>query len=63
MSSPANGCGERGIDQREEYKMSSVKWAYICMSTTCGHVEYATYAPAATKQCPCCGGTMKREEA
>ena len=40
-----------------------VKWMYVCMSTTCGHVELASYAPAATKRCPACGGTMKREAA
>ena len=38
-------------------------WKYVCMSTTCGHVEFSTFAPAASKRCPVCGGTMKRETA
>ena len=38
-------------------------WKYVCMSTTCGHVEFSTFAPAASKKCPECGGTMKREPA
>ncbi len=41
----------------------TVKWVYTCLSSTCGHVEYATYAPSYTKRCEACGGTMKREEA
>ncbi len=43
--------------------MARKMWVYICMLTTCGHVEYTDYAPAATKRCPECGGTMAREEA
>ncbi len=46
-----------------EDAMATVKWMYVCMSTTCGHVELSTFAPAATKRCPKCGGTMRREEA
>jgi hypothetical protein len=36
---------------------------YVCMLTTCGLVKYTTFAKAATKRCPECGGTMKREDA
>jgi predicted nucleic acid-binding Zn ribbon protein len=35
-------------------------WRYECIRTTCGYVELTTYAPAATKRCPACGGLMKR---
>jgi len=38
-------------------------WKYVCMSTSCGHVEFSTFAPSSTKKCPECGGTMRREEA
>jgi hypothetical protein len=34
---------------------------YVCCSITCGHIEFTNYAPAATKKCPKCGGTLKRE--
>ena len=40
-----------------------LRWMYVCVSTTCGHVEHVTYAPAATKRCPVCGGLMRREPA
>lgn len=43
--------------------MSQVKWMYVCVGTTCGHVELAIYAPTATKRCPECGGMMRREQA
>ncbi|BDG08590.1 hypothetical protein [Anaeromyxobacter paludicola] len=43
--------------------MSKVKWMYVCVRTTCGHVELTNFAPAATKRCPECGGLMRREEA
>ncbi|BDY05432.1 hypothetical protein F0521_24730 [Ferrimonas sp. YFM] len=33
---------------------------YQCMKTTCGHMEFTKFAPAATKRCTKCGGTMKR---
>jgi len=40
----------------------NVKWVYICVKTSCGHTEYSTFAPQATKKCPECGGMMKREK-
>lgn len=42
--------------------MSIAKWIYVCMSSTCGYVELSKFAPAATKRCPVCGGTMARRE-
>jgi len=33
---------------------------YICLNTSCGHVELTTFAPQASKKCPKCGGSMKR---
>jgi tRNA G26 N,N-dimethylase Trm1 len=39
------------------------QWIYVCVSTTCGHVEHTTFAPAASKKCPACGGLMRRENA
>ncbi len=41
----------------------SVKWMYVCMNSSCGHVELTQYAPSYTQPCPACGGTMKRERA
>jgi predicted nucleic acid-binding Zn ribbon protein len=46
----------------KEVLMSKRMWRYECMQTTCGYVELATYAPAATKRCPKCAGMMKRVE-
>lgn len=43
--------------------MSTKKWIYRCVVTTCGYIEYVTFAPAATKRCPACGGMLKRETA
>ncbi len=43
--------------------MTEVKWMYVCVRTTCGHVEYVTYAPSSTRRCPACGGMMRREQA
>ncbi len=40
-----------------------IKWMYVCVSTSCGHVELVTYAPAATRRCPVCGGMMRIEQA
>lgn len=37
-------------------------YTYTCMNTSCGNVELTTFAPAATKRCPKCGGQMKREQ-
>jgi rRNA maturation endonuclease Nob1 len=39
------------------------KWIYECVVSTCGYVEPAKYAPAATKRCPSCGGMLVRKEA
>jgi len=36
------------------------EWMYVCVSTSCGHVEYVRYAPSSTKRCPVCGGMMRR---
>ena len=41
----------------------SAKYAYVCIKTTCGHVEYTNFAPLSAKKCPECGGMMKREKA
>ena len=38
-------------------------WVYVCVVTTCGHMEWVKTAPAATKRCPKCGGMMRRESA
>jgi hypothetical protein len=40
-----------------------IRWMYVCVSTTCGHVEQVNYAPAATMRCPVGGGLMRREQA
>lgn len=38
-------------------------YRYVCVRTSCGHIELTTYAPSSTKRCPKCGGSMRRENA
>jgi hypothetical protein len=33
-----------------------INWMYVCVSTTCGHVEHVTYAPALRSGVPYAGG-------
>ena len=35
---------------------------YKCMNTTCGFIEFTTFAPSATGKCPKCGGITQRGE-
>ena len=39
----------------------SKTFTYTCMSSSCGYTDFTTFAPASTKRCPKCGGTMKRK--
>tara|TARA_B110000003_G_scaffold185224_1_gene184076 strand:+ start:169 stop:348 length:180 start_codon:yes stop_codon:yes gene_type:complete len=35
---------------------------YKCMNTTCGFIEFLSFAPSATGKCPKCGGITQRGE-
>lgn len=37
-------------------------WFYVCVVTSCGHIEMSVYAPTATKRCPKCGAMTRRDE-
>ena len=56
LNSPSN------LNILKEKKMPT--FVYRCMNTSCGFVEYVSYAPSATGKCPRphCGGITQREQ-